>query len=159
MATTSRILTGVAGLALVLGACSTAKQVEDEVADKFEEQLGVPAEVDCPSDAKAETGEKFDCTATFGDKDLTVHVEFISDSTFEFSQEGLVATVEDAETEVKRSIENSGTLVDSVDCGTETIVAAPGETFNCTMTSGADTVELIVTASDEPGAFTVEVAP
>ncbi len=83
-------LFAILSFALVLGACSKSKQLEDKVADLMSSQLQAKnVKVDCPGGVKAEKGEQLDCTVT-GDfsaqgtdtTSVRVHVDFAEDNSF-----------------------------------------------------------------------------
>ena len=79
----------VAGIALVavagFAACSSdSESVEDEIADQLESELDLDGKPDvtCPEDADANEGETFECTAEFEGEEITLTIEFTSDTEF-----------------------------------------------------------------------------
>ena len=82
----------------------------------------------CPEDARG----LFDCTASIGEEEITVHVVRDADDTFEFQPVGLVASSDAAIALVGAAVDEFvGTEPDSVDCGDEPVVVHAGESFEC----------------------------
>jgi len=146
-------LVAAVGVGCLVAACSTGAKVADKIEELLDEQFGIKVHVTCPDDAKADKGAKFDCVATLGEHSVTYHVVFEEDNKFNADPDGAVDTAEHAAEEVRGYFESGGTAVTSVDCGEDVIFVAAGESFDCDVTSGADTVTFSITVDDE-GAFT-----
>lgn len=131
-AATSRPLVVMVGLTVAIGACSPAKGIEDTIADEIKDRLDVSADITCPKDAQAEKGASFDCTATVGEKSISLHVTYDDDEHSTVTPVGLLAKAADVEEFVSgEAAPLLGATPDSIDCGDQVVVANPGEPFDC----------------------------
>jgi hypothetical protein len=131
----------VAGIALVsiagFAACSSdGEQVSDEIAEQIKSNYGLAEEPDtsCPDDAKAEEGQTFACTSDIDGVEVTMGVEFTSDTSFTITPIGLYTDDELVPSVIAEAAAQDVVIVE-LDCpGDGYVVIEPGATIDCTGT-------------------------
>lgn len=167
----SAVLAGMA--AITLASCSLSigggldmADVEDQIAEGIQEQLGIAVTVDCPDGVDQEQGNDFTCTAVDDEGDeATVSVTQIDDEgNLEWDVEAAGLLGEDAllddvalESQIAAWFEQQAEILVVVDCP-DSIGQQQGNDFTCTATDQAgDSVDVAVTQEDDLGNVSWEV--
>jgi hypothetical protein len=155
-------------LLLVLGACSGAKvtrvlsasDTAKQISAQLEDISGAAApKVRCPTGIKAVPGRMFDCTTSFEDQPLTIHVTLdASDGRFTPRATAAVVSVPKVVHAIQSGLPKNGANT-TISCGRHSVlVVPPGATFSCSAITGTGTSLVKVTVLDLDGRFRYQVA-
>jgi hypothetical protein len=118
----------------------------------------VPVNVTCPADVELKAATSFACTGTVDGQALTVDVtqkDALGNVSFE-SQESLIEMKKAQDAIAADATKRSGAAYRAT-CpgprGAKWFLGKPGATFTCTVTSGGDTMNVVVTVKDNNGAI------
>lgn len=141
-------------------------QIDQGLAEGLIESMlkkeGVSAEsITCPKGEKAVQGNKFECTAKFGEVEVHFTMEVIDDKgTVYATPRDHTLVVEQVEPEIAEDLKGQGHEVASIDCHGDVWVAIKDATVSCDVTDEAGKAYLwTATFTDDEGTHEHKIEP
>lgn len=147
-----------------VGGSMDEEDVEQQLSRSLEDQTGTkPDKVDCPDDLEGEKGATMECALEAGGAEhtLEVNVTEVDGTDIRFRYEVVSSTAGDgttpsvAEAQLEERIsamleEEVGQKPDRIDCPGD-LPGTVDETMTCTLTAGADHLDVLVTVTGVEG--------